>query len=446
MAIFILTVFAVLAVGSIVRPQWALALLLLMYPLEQAMQGSVYYLRSHVSMTNFAVAAIVFASTLLGFARGTINLSGYFNRIWVLVACAYLYSLFSVLWTPSRGTAFILLDAGYPYVGMYIVVAPLFVQRLSEWRNVLMITTIFGLLIAVAILFTPDFTLKGGRLGFDFGGGEKSRSSPLAIGELGGFLMLSGALFVVEGRKNWMLALRIAALIAGTVLSIYSGSRGQFIFAALLAIVFFPISRPIRDLRQFVFFAAAAIGFMVVIAVVLSILLGDQDVVARWFSGAKTEDALEVRSANATELLHAYARSPSSWLTGLGLNAFTSITGSAHEPYTHSMFVDVLAEMGLVAFAFLCYWLWTVARQSIELVKGCTQFADDRSAAALLVALCCYQILLMNKQGELWTSEHTVVYFLLLAKIAADTINFGGDSVDDVEHDGEGPVAEGQAD
>ena len=329
MAIFILTVFAVLAVGSIVRPQWALALLLLMYPLEQAMQGSVYYLRSHVSMTNFAVAAIVFASTLLGFARGTINLSGYFNRIWVLVACAYLYSLFSVLWTPSRGTAFILLDAGYPYVGMYIVVAPLFVQRLSEWRNVLMITTIFGLLIAVAILFTPDFTLKGGRLGFDFGGGEKSRSSPLAIGELGGFLMLSGALFVVEGRKNWMLALRIAALIAGTVLSIYSGSRGQFIFAALLAIVFFPISRPIRDLRQFVFFAAAAIGFMVVIAVVLSILLGDQDVVARWFSGAKTEDALEVRSANATELLHAYARSPSSWLTGLGLNAFTIARSAA---------------------------------------------------------------------------------------------------------------------
>ena len=54
--------------------------------------------------------------------------------------------------------------------------------------------------------------------------------------------------------------------------------------------------------------------------------------------------------------------------------------------------------------------------------------------------------MLMNKQGELWTSEHTVVYFLLLAKIAADTINFGGDSVDDVEHDGEGPVAEGQAD
>ena len=46
----------------------------------------------------------------------------------------------------------------------------------------------------------------------------------------------------------------------------------------------------------------------------------------------------------------------------------------------------------------------------------------------------------MNKQGELWTSTHTVVYFLLLAKIVVNTletskqdeVSDGSESSDDV--------------
>jgi len=36
-----------------------------------------------------------------------------------------------------------------------------------------------------------------------------------------------------------------------------------------------------------------------------------------------------------------------------------------------------------------------------------------------MVAICVYQLLLMNKQGQLWVSQNTVMYFLLLAKIAS---------------------------
>ena len=437
MALFILTTFGVLCIGAIVNPRWALALLLLMYPLEQALQGSVYYFRSNVSFANYFIAAIVLTSIVIGGFRGKLRLNGYFNKTWWLVILAFFYSFISYLWTPSKETAWTLIDAGVPYVIMYIIMAPLLVYDLKEWREVLLVTIIFGLLIALAILGAPDFTLRGGRLGFDFS--AKARSSPLAIGELGGFLMLSGALFANAGSKFWFLGIRVAVLITGIFLSVYSGSRGQFFFAAFIAILFFPISRPIKDLKQFFLITLGGFGMLILLVTVLSFLSEDQDVATRWLSGKNNEDAVAVRNANATELITAYVQSPGSWFTGLGLNAFTSVSGSL-EPYSHSMFLDVLAEMGIIAFCVLCIWLWSIFRQSISLLRYAVSHPENRSAATVLVALSAYQLLLMNKQGELWTSTHTVVYFLLLAKIVVNTletskqdeVSDGSESSDDV--------------
>ena len=437
MALFILTTFGVFCIGAIVNPRWALALLLLMYPLEQALQGSVYYFRSHVSFANYFIAAIVFTSLVIGGLRGKLRFAGYFNRIWYLVVLAFFYSFVSYLWTPSKETAWTLIDAGAPYVIMYIIMAPLLVYDLKEWREALLILMIFGLLIALAILGAPDFTLRGGRLGFDFS--AKVRSSPLAIGELGGFLMLSGALFANAGSKFWFLGIRVAVLITGIVLSVYSGSRGQFLFAAFLAIVFFPMSKPIKDLKQFFLLALGGFGLLILLVTVLSFLSEDQDIATRWLSGKNVAEAVEVRNANATELIAAYVRSPSNWFIGLGLNAFTSVSGSL-EPYSHSMFLDVLAEMGMIAFCLVCIWLWSIFRQSLSLLRYAVSHPENRSAATVLVALSAYQLLLMNKQGELWTSTHTVVYFLLLAKIVVgtletseqDEVSDGGESSDDV--------------
>ena len=89
MALFILTTFGVLCIGAIVNPRWALALLLLMFPLEQALQGSVYYFRSNVSFANFLILAIVLFSLVLGGLRDKLRLAGYFNRMWCLVILAF---------------------------------------------------------------------------------------------------------------------------------------------------------------------------------------------------------------------------------------------------------------------------------------------------------------------------------------------------------------------
>lgn len=414
MAPFILSVFGVLCVGSVINPRWALSLLLIMYPLEQALQGSVYYFRNNVAMANYIIGVVVLLSVVMNGMRGHINARGYLNPVWIVLVIGYGYSCFSILWSPSQTNAIALVTSGAPYLVMYILLAPLLVQDLKDWREVVVVSLVFGLCTSIAILGAPDFTMRSGRLGFDFT--AKIRSSPLAIGELGGLLMLSSALFVVPERRYIFQIVRLAAFLCGVVLSVYSGSRGQFYFAAFLTIVLFPLSRPVRDLKQFFLLAVSAVGLLLVLAVLLSFLIGDQDVAARWLSGDKAEAAVGVRAANAGELLSAFMRTPRAWFTGLGLNAFTSYTGSL-EPYSHAMFLDVLAEMGLVAFAILLWWLWLVIQGGRELLRRGAHSVEDRSSSTVLVAICAYQVLLMNKQGELWSSEHTVVYFLLLAKI-----------------------------
>jgi hypothetical protein len=414
MAVLILIIFFVFCVGALVQPRWALALLLLMYPLEQAIQGSVPFFIEQQSLVNYIVGIVVVLSAAQGWLRGKLNTHGYLNPIWLVFISAYVYSFISLLWTPSQAKSWSLISEGYQYVVMYIIIAPLLVDDVKDWNRVLFISLIFGLASAIAILTSPSFTLESGRLGFNFT--SKIRSSPLAIGELGGFLMLTSSLLVPGHRHFWMLAIRVLALLCGVVLSIFSGSRGQFFFAVILLIIFFPLSRPIKNLAQFFMICFGSIALLLLVALIGSFLIGDVDVSKRWLSADKSNEAVGVRLANAFELLNAFMRSPSSWLQGLGHNAFTSFSGS-QEPYSHIMFIDVLAEMGIVATIILIACLFKIIAISIELLHYTNSNPQLRSAAVVLVALCAYQLLLMNKQGELWSSQNTVVYFILLAKV-----------------------------
>ena len=420
MAVLILITFFVFCVGALVQPRWALALMLLMYPLEQAIQGSVPFFIDQQSLVNYIIGIVVVLSAAQGWLRGKLDTNGYLNSIWIIVVAGYIYSLISNLWTPSQAKSWTLISEGYQYVVMYIIIAPMLVGDIKDWNRVLLITMIFGLASAIAILASPSFTLASGRLGFNFT--SKIRSSPLAIGELGGFLILTSSLFVSEQKRYWIFMLQILAFVCGIILSIFSGSRGQFFFSVILVIAFFPLSRPIKNIFQFFLLSFGSIALLFMITLIGSLFLGDVDIANRWLNTDKSDQAIGARLANFIELLSAFIRSPSSWVLGLGHNAFTSATGS-QEPYSHIMFLDVLVEMGLIAFIILITWLFNILARAIELVRSTSTDSNLRSASVVLVALCAYQLLLMNKQGELWSSQNTIVYFLLLAKVSIATRN-----------------------
>jgi hypothetical protein len=391
--------------------------MLLNYPLEQGLQGSIPLFAVNQSLANYIIGIIALISLLRGFLQKKTNLGGYFNIIWGIIFAAYVYSFISIAWSPSAANALLLVSDGIPYTILYIILAPMMLGDIKDWNHVLMISIVFGFMAAIAIIFSSEFTLRSGRLGMDFG--PKMRSSPLAIGELGGFLMIAGGLLVFRIQNVWFGLARIVIVITGVVLSIYSGSRGQFLFAGILILLFFPLSRPIKNISQFFLLSLGSIGLTLLILFVLSLLVSDAEIANRWVNASENERAVGLRSANISDLMNGFISSPGLWLPGMGISAFTSLTGS-QEPYSHSIFLDVLVEMGLVSFCLMLVCIWNIFKQSLGILSSFADQPDLRSAAAVLVTLCVYQILLMNKQGQLWVSQHTLVYFLLLAKVFAN--------------------------
>lgn len=417
LALLIGLAFLVLCIGAVVDFRWTLALLLLNYPLEQGLQGSIPLFVANQSFANYIVGIIAVISLLRGILQKKSKLTGYFNIIWLIIFAAYVYSFVSIAWSPSAANALLLVSDGIPYTILYIIIAPMMLDDIEDWNHVLIISTIFGFITAIAIIFSTEFTIRSGRLGMDFG--PKMRSSPLAIGELGGFLMITGGLIVYRIKNNWLIIGRIIIVITGVILSIYSGSRGQFLFAGILILLFFPISRPIKNINQFFLLTISSIGLGLLILLVLSFLVKDAEIANRWINASENERAFGVRSSNISDLINGFISSPSLWLPGLGMNAFTSLTGS-REPYSHSIFLDVFVEMGLISFCLMLVCIWIIFKQSLFILNFYADQLYLRSAAAVLVTLCVYQILLMNKQGQLWASQHSLVYFLLLAKIFAN--------------------------
>ena len=417
LALLIGLAFLVLCIGAVVDFRWTLALLLLNYPLEQGLQGSIPLFVTNQSFANYIIGIIAVISLLRGILQKKVNLAGYFNIIWGIIFAAYVYSFISIAWSPSAANALLLVSDGIPYTILYIIIAPIMLDDIEDWNHVVIVSIIFGFIVAIAIIFSPEFTIRSGRLGMDFG--PKMRSSPLAIGELGGFLMIAAGLLVFRIQNAWLGLARIVIVITGVILSIYSGSRGQFLFAAILILLFFPVSRPIKNISQFFLLSLGSIGIALLILFVLSVLVSDTEIANRWINASENERAVGLRSANISDLMNGFISSPSLWLPGMGMNAFTSLTGS-QEPYSHSIFLDVLVEMGLVSFCLMFVCILNILKQSLAILSSSADQPDLRSAAAILVTLCVYQILLMNKQGQLWASQHTLFYFLLLAKVFAN--------------------------
>jgi hypothetical protein len=276
---------------------------------------------------------------------------------------------------------------------------------------------VFGGLVALTIIINPEFNIKSGRLGLMLT--STVRSSPLAIGELGGTLLIVSSLFRSPAAGVVIKLARPVAFVCGAALALYSGSRGQLLFGAAFALAFYPVARPVRSIASY---AATAIGVVLVggTLVLLSQLLLEGDMLRRW-QGDLLSAGVEVRQLNTLDLLRAFAANPVAWIFGLGWNAFSSITDASTEPYSHSLLVDLLAELGLPALIAFMIFAVDVVRGSISLFREWSSDEQRRAAITVVMALALYQFLLVNKQGYLWGAGLSFLHWLIIVRVRART-------------------------
>lgn len=414
-----LAVFALLAISALLSAPAAFALVLLMYPLEQLLQAGGGVFLSTSWLTNLLIAAIAGIAVVRLVMVTDRPLVGYLNFQLSGAIALHAWSLVTLLWTPSNESARQFIQGGYAYFVLLIVVSPMLATDVRSLGRINRSALIAGTLLAGAMISSPEFRSWSGRLVTDLG--SSGRSNPLVLGELGGTLVICSVLFRATGMSLLVKICRIAAFPLGAILVLQSGSRGQLIFALLIATIFYPIARKLTNIRSFVG-GVAALGTATVVFVFLAPIFVTGYGLSRWDVGSVEGSALG-RVGNVGDLLTAFRGNPVAWIFGLGYNAFSSVSTNSLDGYAHNLSAEVLAELGLPMFAIYVAMIWVSTRDGVAMMRESREDPESRASIGLFLALIAYQFLLDQKQGTLWYDSTLFMLVVVLARIRSREVH-----------------------
>jgi hypothetical protein len=420
----ILTVcFGLLCLGALRSSAITATLVVTLFSLEQCLQGYVPFLRSGpgLEMVNYIIGLTTVAGAFSAIMRDPMALRESCSPTWLASISLFAWAAFTIIWTPSQSDAVGLLRWGIPYFGINVFLGPILVRTYEDLDRLWAWLILVGCVISAGVLLSPEFSMYNGRYTLNLSTGD--RSAPLALGELGGFLMIASVLFrgrMLPGMPATVtLLVRIAGFILGTVVAIKSGSRGQFFFAVGILLALFPVAAPVRSVRVMLTSMVGILLAMVAVQFIFSSLLeGLSRTEADRFSldeilyGGSSASG---RFANLITLATAWAQRPQAWLAGLGYNAFTSFSLSG-EPYSHVLFADAIFELGPIGAVLLGTSLTLGFRSIAHLIRMSRGNAAARPGVTILFAFLLYQIILVNKQGSLWAVP---IIFLFLPMATA---------------------------
>jgi hypothetical protein len=405
MELAFLAAFAMCCAVCALRPPLAFALVVLMFPMEQVIQAHAPGLISSafgIKAVNYGVGVTaVFAAAKACLTRPK-GFSRWMNTATVSALSLLAWAAVSLLWSPGRAEGLEVVVGNIPYLVLFIIVAPLLVGDIDDLRMSQQAVMVIGMVLCAIIVVSPEFTSRFGRLGYVVASGV--RSNPLAIGELGGVVLLVGATMRGSTLLGFpLLPLRVAAAILGVLVAIKSGSRGQLAFALMVTILFVPVAAPVRNVGAFISSAIIVGLTVVVVDFVISTQL--QGIEARRFSGEALlygDSSAFGRVNNVIALGSEWIRNPLAILIGLGYYAFSSLSASGGQPYSHVMFADALFELGIPGVVLTATGLIVSGLSVLRLFRA---FGSDRvlrATVAVMGGMLAYQVLLANKQGTMW--------------------------------------------
>jgi hypothetical protein len=390
---------------AIMRPHWAVVLIIALWPMEQLLQNYLAVFRAYTPLYNFCIAGLTTVALVMRLGRKQKVFSGFVNPVTIMVFLLYVLWTAGLLYTPSPAYAISVFEQSLPYLILKLLIFPLLILDYEELKKIFPALMIVGTTTCLLILTDPNSQILGGRLMLDTGTSGRF-GSPLAIAELGGLTALVAALYLPVRRGPVMMAMRVGAFLAGFAVSIGSGSRGQVFAAVACGILFYPLARRLNNPKQF-FLNMAGLGLLLMgIYFVFNQFIGYENQ-QRWSADLMSRD-VEGRWLMVRLLLDAYLASPGSWLLGLGPGAFNSIHGG----YVHNVPAEILCEHGLVGISIFLLIAGMTLRCALGLWR---MFRDDpltRSITAILFAISLNEFILTCKQGSV--SDPTPFYWWII--------------------------------
>lgn len=424
---------AALAVAGVIvmllRPHWAFVLVITMWPLEQLLQSYLSVLARFNQLFNYFVGIIALVAVVMRLSRRQDVLSAYWNPATFLTLLLYFLWAIGIIYSPGRDHAAEGFLFSLRYQILLLVILPLIIVDIFEFRKMLTGFMLVGSLIAILIMLNPTTSYYSGRLSLDLGmaGAHYERGNPLALAELGGLLALVAALIRPASVSPFFNILRITAFVAGMGLAIASGSRGQVLAACATGVLFFPVARKLASPKQF-FFTMIGLGTLILgLFVMFKLFISDQNR-ARWDTFALTRDLIQ-RFDMVWVLFSAYLANPASWLFGLGTSAYVVYSTDRHTVYPHNVIAEVVCEQGLAGAIVLLLITVLTIKYGRRLWEMYRDDAVMRATIACLFAICLFYLLLSLKQGSV-AYPAPFYWWLILSKLSYQEQRLGVPAAD----------------
>jgi len=401
------TIFSITCLWASFRSAFlSLVLVIYMFPLEQALQSGIPFLRSGIGLEtiNIAIALVVAVSIFSQIFRIPQYFWGWINTSTAACFCLYAWSLFTLIWSPGKAIAFDIIYSGLPYFIIIVVLAPLLADSILNFSKTCRAMLIMGIPISLIFLLSPEFDMSSGRLSIHFN--SAISSNVLAVGEFGGYLIITAILFQPKNSIVFLnYPLRVMLLIAGSVISIKSGSRGQFFGAIIVSIFLIPVAVQIKSISKFLTTVISIMVFLISIYYIYNITIGDlTSVSSKRFDLNEMlfgTSSAEGRLSNIQTLFFAWISSPTACVIGLGTGAF-GIISQTGELYSHNLTADTIFELGIIGFILFITCVVSAIKSCYRLFVYCSMEQERRSVVTVLIGYIAYQLILVNKQGTLW--------------------------------------------
>ena len=393
------------------RPAAALILTSNIFALKQWAQASSLFFLERPLLTNLLAGSLVLVAIFLQFVRDRVRRPLYPREAW-LTAALLLYALLSILWAPDFETSMSIWYEQMRYIVTIVFLASITIQEPEDLKVAFSGMLVLGTILAALLMFAVKWDSRSIIIGRDAAFQEVG-GNPLAVGQLGGTLVVLALLYRLKGHHLLLKALRCAAFLLGFALMIRSGSRGQIggaLFAAALFWAFMSQSRGyLKPLLVVISLGVLALIAKTWIDYFWKGHVGE----ARRFDASMIQGDIAGRVQNAITLLGHWIKSPFSIIFGLGSSASYKILGI----YPHIVPIEVLGEEGLIGFALFCTTIVSNVVSGLRSLRMAAADREMRSLFACVAALWTYSFVLINKQGNLLGSTDFFLYSVLLGKL-----------------------------
>lgn len=419
--LIVMLTFVVFAVAIMWRPATVMAFAVCVYPFEQWAQANVSYFAQNSAVINYGLGLLTLFALACVVMRGKNPLNPTTSAMWVWLVL-YIYAGISCLWAIDRETSLFLYRYHAPYIITFVALLPLVIQKPDDVRTGLIATLAFGSFVMLLLMFDTGIHAWGRTIEVEHGTGvvdrtgqSRTRLAPLSVAETAGQLVIIATLMNFVGlNRVWQFA-RWGIVFLALALIYRSGSRGQFIAAALSVMVFIVPSRGLFRMKGI---ATALISVIVLLGVSVYAFTSFADTSGRWSLDRMSETMQATRFDYCVTLLSYWSESsPVNWLFGLGSSA--SYDNRILGFYCHVVPVEVLAELGVIGFSLLLAFILLVCRDGFRLYKSTKKSDVDRGTAIALCGLFLFQFILMFKERSFLSHTFTLGCGLMICRYCA---------------------------